>query len=1534
MSKKKNLFKSSVYKNIFIYHLFISLIIFISNLYRVYNELALSPYPVCLQLHNNNVFIINKDGMFLCDLNLNIFQSHVFYYQEITNFEDVMSKIIIVQYEEKYGGNIICLISKNIYFFQENGILISTAKLPDNALESSYINLLAYKKEGDFFYFFICFMDMTIKQMTINLYAVKNENYYLVSTFNYKPFYLDYTAIAINNKIFTCQILNSNKIENVLSCCYKSIMNDLIVVQSFDIDNNLSEIEEYYSKIPIDNINMMISTISEDKKNMIVCYSPTNQYGYCFNYNFETNQITNNKPYIEKCINKQSLFKLNYFPQKEEYVLICQSNNNLFTVIKFNKCLKLINLDEITVNNFQISDCSGFNSISLIYDINSQNYAIISDNDNLSTKKYPITTDFTKHFASQFEKPEEFIEPPITRLGDLCIEESNKYYVYTENKIVFANSVENKRIIIDFINENDLFVKTKQNKTINPFIYSFQISLSNKAGELKINIDGEEKKIFGQVRIPNITQLIFYPLFDDDNSNNLFTFTYSLYLKNNTLASKSANFVVNICKTNCSCDSDNSFCKDCLDNYFPYIYKGNCALKEDLSHTFYDMYQNLYIECHRMCKTCSQAPYSDDEMFCLTCYTEHGDYKEGNNCIEKFCENLFYRDKDTGMKTCIEESSCPENYPILKGKECRIMKIENSSSSGIINSDTKINNTYQSILDSLKESISEEELNQINKTYSALSNIIQNQNFSSFNEELTINGKNITYQITTSEMQKNANHNSNVSVIDLGECEKIIKRNISYEDDKTPLIILKIDIRKSNIKSTAVEYEVYNPYTYERINLSICSNISIAVYAPVNLTEQESFLYDDLNGQGYDLFDGNNSFYRDLCTPYTSENGTDVTLADRKDYYYNEDIVLCENSCEYYGVNTSSEKAFCQCKIKEFVNVNNSQEFNPQLLLENFYKLDTITNFEVLFCYKLVFSSKGLKKNICFYIILVLFILFLGSMIGNLFSALKKIDEIIFKIFQDRFMYYFMQKIIISGRKKRNEKTKGESANDKNNKKEGEANPKLGWLAKLKLAKQKKANDNQNEKEKEKVKEDSIFIFNKSLNEVSKKNLTKIKKKKKNKKQLLNEEKDKISEFKEEEENNKKIDSLFLRNSLGNINNLEMKSKIMKNIINDEKDNINQNDKYHSTKKQKENYKSPENNYNYSGKNLPNFKIRKNLMNQYQPPKKNGIARNETNIEEKMQQKDYDLKSTRKKKNKKNKKKININDSNCSNSLNNLKKIDSGKNKSKNFINSLNEQKGQEIKKKIENKKEEENQLKQKKSTNNNNNIKYIDEELNRMDYKNALINDQRNYMQYYWSLLKKKHMIILTFISKDDFNVFLLKISLFILSLALFFSINTLFFKDATMHVIFEQQGKYSLIYQIPQILYSTLISFVMTFFLKKLSLSQNEIITIKKEHDTPKAKKLAAKTKDYFRIKIYSFFSVGIALLIFFWYYISAFAAVYQNTQIHLIKDTLLSFGLSMLYPIIYNFAPGIFRFWALKSHKRNKKCLYRASQMIALF
>ena len=236
-------------------------------------------------------------------------------------------------------------------------------------------------------------------------------------------------------------------------------------------------------------------------------------------------------------------------------------------------------------------------------------------------------------------------------------------------------------------------------------------------------------------------------------------------------------------------------------------------------------------------------------MGCKSCYEERNYYFDNGQCIEISCDNLFYRDKNTQIKTCINLTECPEEYPIFdeNTKECKIIpetdiltnsesinqkesieieelnseKIKKNDLSEIISSNpltSKVEekSNQEKILKLLKDELGESNLDDINKVYKALSNFIQNGNISSFNEDTIMKGENITYQFTTTENQKDSEQSNDVSVIDLGECEKIIKKNISCENDPTPLLILKIDIKKEETKTTAVEYEVYNPYTKKK----------------------------------------------------------------------------------------------------------------------------------------------------------------------------------------------------------------------------------------------------------------------------------------------------------------------------------------------------------------------------------------------------------------------------------------------------------------------------------------------------------------------------------------------------------------------------------------------------------------------------------------------------------------------------------------------------------------------------------------------
>jgi len=198
---------------------------------------------------------------------------------------------------------------------------------------------------------------------------------------------------------------------------------------------------------------------------------------------------------------------------------------------------------------------------------------------------------------------------------------------------------------------------------------------------------------------------------------------------------------------------------------------------------------------------------------------------------------------------------------------------------------------------------------------------------------------------------------------------------------------------------------------------------------------------------------------------------------------------------------------------------------------------------------------------------------------------------------------------------------------------------------------------------------------------------------------------------------------------------------------------------------------------------------------------------------------------------------------------------------------------------------------------------------------------------------LKIKHLILFTFFLSDDYNLLTIKISLFLLAFALYFSINGFFFTDQTMHNIYINNGTFPFIYQIPLILYSSIITAFINSLLKYLSLSENTIIKLKKENNIDLVIQKAKKQEKVLMIKFFFFYIFSFILMSFFWYFISSFCAVYRNTQIILIKDTFMSFALSMLYPLGLNLIPGFFRMPALRSPKRDKKCLYKFSNIVAL-
>ena len=227
--------------------------------------------------------------------------------------------------------------------------------------------------------------------------------------------------------------------------------------------------------------------------------------------------------------------------------------------------------------------------------------------------------------------------------------------------------------------------------------------------------------------------------------------------------------------------------------------------------------------------------------------------------------------------------------------------------------------------------------------------------------------------------------------------------------------------------------------------------------------------------------------------------------------------------------------------------------------------------------------------------------------------------------------------------------------------------------------------------------------------------------------------------------------------------------------------------------------------------------------------------------------------------------------------------------------------------------------------------LEYKDFELNNMKYEDALKNDKRNFFQYYFALLKINHLFMFSFCSDRDYNSKIIKIFLFLFFFSVYFIVNALFFNDATMHKIYVDEGTFNFVYQIPQIIYSSLITLIIITLIKFLSLSQSSITELKQDRRSKDLDKRYKKLIRNLKIKFITFFSITAILLIFFCFYISCFCGIYENTQVYLIKDTLINFSFSCLYPIFLSLFPGIFRFISLRSKKQNKKCMYKFSKFI---
>ena len=255
----------------------------------------------------------------------------------------------------------------------------------------------------------------------------------------------------------------------------------------------------------------------------------------------------------------------------------------------------------------------------------------------------------------------------------------------------------------------------------------------------------------------------------------------------------------------------------------------------------------------------------------------------------------------------------------------------------------------------------------------------------------------------------NTSSSSSNFYLDISECESLLKE-LELINTTSSLYILQIEIYREDEVVNQFEYSIYLS-NGTKVNLTLCSGTKVNITTSINKTLVENYekAFNIYNKYGYDIYNVEDPFYIDICSIFTSDNDTDVTLDDRKkDYYLN--ISFCEENCSYINFDYYTASVTCQCNIKEDIDLNYSN-FNYL----NFTKVKTNYfekfNFKIYKCYNQVFSIERLKGNIgsyiiiCFLIIeIVLLFLFCGvglipsyELVQIILRKQTPIDELILK---------------------------------------------------------------------------------------------------------------------------------------------------------------------------------------------------------------------------------------------------------------------------------------------------------------------------------------------------------------------------------------------------------------------------------------------------------------------------------------------------------------------------------------------------------
>ena len=472
--------------------------------------------------------------------------------------------------------------------------------------------------------------------------------------------------------------------------------------------------------------------------------------------------------------------------------------------------------------------------------------------------------------------------------------------------------------------------------------------------------------------------------------NNCSDYNYSTF--NKECVSKCPNY---------SSLNDQNFC-ECLYLYSVYDDNKICHPKSQkecgLEYPFMIQVENSQKYCMKFCpqeykymfgRQCyKKCPYNlkeNEEKKTCECpnYYYYDINQGGNVCKDNYfeCFQDGYNYVDSTLKECMKQCKpnkyifekfcvniCPNNAYILSENSIECNCIDKFS----------INNDY------------EKECYEMIDNYNKNSMIISIINYNvllmlSKNSIIKMNNLKIEVVNINKQEAHQKSEKVNLTKIDFLECENIIRKIYSIDDDEE-LILAKIDIKPLNEISITnpVKYQLYDPQG-NLLNLSFCEKTNIKIIYPItNLTLANFDYAKELLKNNVDIYDFNSFFYNDYCNFYQI-NGRNIPIYERRKEVLVK-VNLCQKNCELEKIDVENEKIICNCKIDINAEINNDEVYYdiPKVKFDK----PLLFNYKIIHCHQYFSNfSKNNLKNLGFWIgvllnmgnIILIFIFFINE---------------------------------------------------------------------------------------------------------------------------------------------------------------------------------------------------------------------------------------------------------------------------------------------------------------------------------------------------------------------------------------------------------------------------------------------------------------------------------------------------------------------------------------------------------------------------